>query len=262
MGRIVLGLASALLLASLPAQAVTINFQQGGNALVSFNKAAMTFTANPNVKIFENFDSIGKGYTSTVGSDGVLKAPTTNLVAGSNATVNGRIFNTNISGTAARPFVTTVANGGLPLSTGNYGAVGSGGQFFINFYDYFGKPLHVFSFALGSVDGGGLGSSQTGNKVVLHYIDGTTETFIGAQLTSGGADGNQSAAATNGRVTFDTRGVVGKTMRGAVFSSTVNAFEFDDFAGAAPEPATWGMMIMGFGLAGFSLRRGRRPVAA
>ena len=36
----------------------------------------------------------------------------------------------------------------------------------------------------------------------------------------------------------------------------------DGLIAAAPEPATWGMLILGFGLAGVSLRRMRRPAMA
>ncbi|AYJ88032.1 PEP-CTERM sorting domain-containing protein [Sphingomonas paeninsulae] len=44
----------------------------------------------------------------------------------------------------------------------------------------------------------------------------------------------------------------------AVFGSTQAAFEIDNLVTAAPEPATWGMMILGFGLAGAQLRSRRR----
>jgi hypothetical protein len=40
-------------------------------------------------------------------------------------------------------------------------------------------------------------------------------------------------------------------------SSGTNAFELDNliFGSSAPEPATWAMMIVGFGAAGVALRR-------
>lgn len=37
--------------------------------------------------------------------------------------------------------------------------------------------------------------------------------------------------------------------------------EIQAFAIAAPEPATWGLMIVGFGAAGIALRRGRKKIA-
>ncbi|HEY0436099.1 MAG TPA: PEPxxWA-CTERM sorting domain-containing protein, partial [Phenylobacterium sp.] len=47
-----------------------------------------------------------------------------------------------------------------------------------------------------------------------------------------------------------------------LFSSSGNSFEFDTLAaGGVPEPATWGLMIAGFGAMGAMLRR-RRAVAS
>jgi hypothetical protein len=275
MTRISLGLAGALLLAALPANAVTIDFQPGLNQLVSFDKPTGNFTPNPNIRVFENFDNVGKTYaTAPAGSAGIaLKAPTTTLAAaGANTTLNSNVYTSTIGGQAARPFAQTATDAGTPLSAGNYASVRQGGSFVINFSDYFTKPVQVFSFALGSVDGrdsagrrpqdGGVAPfNAAGNKVTLYLGNGTTAVFTGSELTDGAADGNQSNANTNGRVTFDTRGLTGGIL-GAKFESSVTAFEFDDFAAAVPEPATWGMMIMGFGFAGFALRRGRRPVAA
>jgi len=41
------------------------------------------------------------------------------------------------------------------------------------------------------------------------------------------------------------------------------AFEFDDIAAnAVPEPASWAMLIMGFGLVGAAARRRKAAVAA
>lgn len=256
-----IALAAAMLAGASSAGAVSITFQAGGNVL------------SPTVPIFENFDAIGKGYAlapgpgtaSGIGYRGAaLVAPTTALFVGDNSTANAAVYNSpsTQNGEGARPFVASAVP---PLSSGNFASVRQGGRFVINFADYarFGTtPLQVFSFALGSVDGGGANLSATGNRVTLYLVDGSTETFIGAQLTAGVADGNQSAGATNGRVTFDARGIAGKGIRGAVFESSVTAFEFDDFAGAVPEPAVWGMMIIGFGMAGFGLRRGRRAAIA
>ena len=61
------------------------------------------------------------------------------------------------------------------------------------------------------------------------------------------------------RVTFGD-----KTVTSVVFASSQNSFEFDNIAtvSAVPEPATWAMMIMGFGLAGSAVRNSRRKAAA
>lgn len=76
------------------------------------------------------------------------------------------------------------------------------------------------------------------------------------------ADGGQSQPATNRRVFFAAE--AGEVITGVRFISTGVAFEIDDIAGTAfdggigagvPEPATWGMMIVGFGMIGASARR-------
>jgi hypothetical protein len=69
--------------------------------------------------------------------------------------------------------------------------------------------------------------------------------------------GNQSLAATNRRVTFFAD--EGEVITGLKFTSTGIAFEIDDISAqaAVPEPATWAMLIAGFGLVGVAMRRQR-----
>ena len=46
-----------------------------------------------------------------------------------------------------------------------------------------------------------------------------------------------------------------------IFHSDNDAFEFDNIAaGAVPEPATWAMLIAGFGLVGASMRRRKKNI--
>jgi hypothetical protein len=68
------------------------------------------------------------------------------------------------------------------------------------------------------------------------------------------ANGNQTAPTSNRRVFFasDSANIAGFRM-----TSTQFAFEIDNVAGAVPEPATWAMMVGGFGLLGFAARRRR-----
>ncbi|HEV2568108.1 PEPxxWA-CTERM sorting domain-containing protein [Sphingomonas sp.] len=72
------------------------------------------------------------------------------------------------------------------------------------------------------------------------------------------ANGNQSAPTSNRRVTFAS---TSRNIAGLRLSSTNYAFEIDSVAGAVPEPATWAMMLGGFGLLGAAARR-RRTVAS
>lgn len=85
----------------------------------------------------------------------------------------------------------------------------------------------------------------------------------GALLTtiSGGAippaNGDQSQPFTNRRVNFTAD--AGEVITGLRLRSDGVAFEFDDFAAAAavPEPATWALLIIGFGFVGVAARRRR-----
>jgi hypothetical protein len=118
--------------------------------------------------------------------------------------------------------------------------------------------LSAISFYWGSID--------LYNEVkVLGAGNVVLGTFSGGVLPP--SNGNQSTAATNRRVSF-TAGA-GEVITGLVLTSTGVAFEFDDFyADAAsttngiPEPASWAMLIAGFGLVGAVSRRRNLTVAA
>ncbi|MHA6721107.1 FxDxF family PEP-CTERM protein [Sphingomonas sp. RS6] len=86
------------------------------------------------------------------------------------------------------------------------------------------------------------------------HLQFVTATFDGVTFTPvSGADNVFKIAAAG---TYDlVMTVANPTSRVASYSGTI------DFA-AVPEPATWGMMIGGLGVAGASLRRRRMRVAA
>ena len=117
--------------------------------------------------------------------------------------------------------------------------------------------LSSISFYWGSID--------TYNSVDVLGAGGVTIfTIAGGALPP--ATGNQGAPNSNRRVNFIAG--VGETITGLRLRSTGIAFEFDSFAaeglnpgGGVPEPASWAMLIAGFGLVGMSSRR-RRTVAA
>jgi len=115
-----------------------------------------------------------------------------------------------------------------------------------------GFELKSLSFYLGSLD--------TYNT--LSFFDNGTlvQSFTGTQLAQGVANGDQTSGDTNRRFFFTFDSPVNQV----VFSSTAPAFEFDTFAAAisaVPEPQTWAMMILGFGMIGFMLRSNRRQSA-
>ena len=155
--------------------------------------------------------------------------------AGDSLGTNAAVYAAS-AGTAARPAF---------LSTGNFGAVLGGGT-----ADFtFARPAKRFGFALGSLD--------TYNSLTLRYADSTTQTFTGLGITggSGAAGGNQTIAASNGFVTF-RRAAGDARITGASFTSGANSFEFDGLSvGGVPEPTTWALMILGFGMIGGASRR-------
>jgi len=107
------------------------------------------------------------------------------------------------------------------------------------------------------------GSADAYNTFVFHLSDGSVESYTGQDVIDIGiADGNQQASNTNGRVTFTT--AAGQYITSVDLVSSQSALEVDNIGviSAVPEPGTWGMMLLGFGAMGASLRRRRRSLPA
>lgn len=152
---------------------------------------------------------------------------------------NAFVYTDSVADVSARP-----AFG----STGNFATVLTGGSYAIDF-----AATNVLSFVLGSLD--------TYNGLTLRYEDGSSQLYSGGQIINDLTfpSGNQISGETNGVVTYTVSG--GPRLTGATFTSSANSFEFDNIATAAvPEPATWALMLGGFGLVGFGLRRRRTGV--
>ncbi len=92
-----------------------------------------------------------------------------------------------------------------------------------------------------------------GTKSLADWISGnagSTLSVYGIEIGFGsGWQGNFFGGADNVSVQFGTAGGV------------TSNFEVAAATGAVPEPATWAMMIMGFGLMGYSMRRRRATFA-
>ncbi|HEX7945974.1 MAG TPA: PEPxxWA-CTERM sorting domain-containing protein [Phenylobacterium sp.] len=116
----------------------------------------------------------------------------------------------------------------------------------------FGGAFSAFQFDWGSID--------SYNTLTIHGSNGDRVVVPGTMDFPNAANGNQFAPGTNGL--FKVVGDVGETFTGITLASGQNSFEIDRVAvsGAVPEPATWAMMILGFGAAGSLLRR-RRAMA-
>lgn len=96
------------------------------------------------------------------------------------------------------------------------------------------------------------GSIDGYNSLSLYNGATLVGTITGA-MASVNPNGDQDSAITNRRVTIAADGAFDRIR----FDTGQNAFEVDNigFSAAVPEPATWAMMIMGFGLTGAAMRR-------
>jgi hypothetical protein len=104
-----------------------------------------------------------------------------------------------------------------------------------------------------------IGSLDDYNSITFYLKGGGSQVITGFQLgaVSGANDGDRQQADTNGRFTFySTDNIVGFDL-----NSTSNSFELSNIGAAVPEPATWAMMIIGFGAVGSMVRSHRRKQA-
>lgn len=102
-----------------------------------------------------------------------------------------------------------------------------------------------------------LGNFDVGS-VLFNFVDA-------AQVQSNGIDWQGSILAPNALVSLEggmVRGsIVSRAFQAAGATVQGNAFSHvPNMANAVPEPATWAMMIAGFGLAGLAIRRRRRAM--
>jgi hypothetical protein len=166
-------------------------------------------------------------------------APTYDFESPTPEFVGGAVRSTSPSGLSAQPFG----------STGNYATVGpdDGSPGILNLSSF--GDIDWISFIWGSIDayntldvldaGGGILGSFTGSNVIAM------------------ANGDQTDPATNRLVKLTFTGAERTSVDRLRFSSTGNAFEFDNVAisAAVPEPGTWMLMLMGMAAVGFSMRR-------
>lgn len=103
-----------------------------------------------------------------------------------------------------------------------------------------------------------LGSIDTYNTIeILSTAGAVLKSYNGASFTAS-ANGNQTLPSTNRRATFFAE--AGETIGGIRFTSSSPALEVDNVVFAVPEPSTWILMLMGFGLVGQAMRVRRRNV--
>lgn len=175
-------------------------------------------------------------------------APTFDFESPSPYVSGGLVTNTPVSGVSAQPFG----------STGYFWTVGpTDGSPGILDLSSFASILSI-SFIWGSVD------SYNTLEVLGRGVGEVLATFTGAHA-SVNPNGDQVLPANNPLATLTFTGLATQTNIGGLrLSSTSNAFEVDNISIVAPvvtpqspvpEPATWAMMLLGFGLVGFGLRK-------
>lgn len=179
--------------------------------------------------------------STTPGTD-PYSGPTPTFDFESAAPVTGGIVtDTSLGGVRAQPFG----------STGSYWAVGpTDGSPGVMDLSGFGDIFNI-SFLWGSVDSYNL----------IEFLDGDNNvlaSFTGSDIFNP-ANGDQTDPNLNPLVRFDVSGGDVSSLTRLRLSSTSNAFETDNFTiNAVPEPATWALMLLGFGAIGYGMRR-RRP---
>jgi hypothetical protein len=223
-------LASAALLLTAPAAAVTIK----SKAMVSVGGVLQDV-------IRPGYSAVGvspflPGFTRSGSGNNAVYGPgafTGNAVVKSSPTING--FSDNY----------------LELKSGSWT------------YDFGANTVHSFSFAFNGI---GAGNDNNSSTITVNFIDRRVNPLgvAGSVVFGSNIDGSPLGllpllGTPTGRAYIDSEseGVRFTSIR---FAAPDNASQIniDSIAAAAPEPASWGMLIIGFGMAGFGLRRKAR----
>lgn len=201
----------------------SITFAQGVYGLPSYASTATIF------ETFENATSGGTQYSPTTPGQ-----RSSTLYGESTAGGFQGVFNGTVPGQAVNP--DSDLNKFLSIQSGtytvNFGSVG----------------VQFFSFVFGSLD--------VYNSLRINFTDGDSKLLTGKEIIGGTNPADGKNYTDTGRVSFNAN--AGPSISSVTFGSTDRSFEIDDLAAAAPEPATWALMILGFGLIGTQLRSRRR----
>ena len=231
---------AALALSATTASALTITNQVGNALPTGFTLITDFNSIGPFTRISDSkggtINDLAPGFTFT---QDVQQAYTRDGGAGLDS---GKSAPPPLNNGVAGDFYETVENGGKATLTSL-------------------KGLKKFSFYMGSPDSrspGGIGFNNTLN--FKFYTASGDISLAGVNIWGGpGVQVGNGAQTFGTTVTYDFGS---DDVSKIEFSSGGNSFEFDKLAGVAvPEPATWAMMIMGFGAAGVMLRRRRSAVA-
>lgn len=130
-----------------------------------------------------------------------------------------------------------------------------------------GHELTSFSAYLGSLDDyNSLQFLDSHGNVVTTALYGNVVDGNELANFAAGHNADHSTTSTDSNRRFFFTFAASDDVTEVLFHSNGRAFEFDDFAASwvstVPEPATWAMMILGFGFVGFMMRSNRQKMAA
>jgi len=194
--------------------------------------AAVTFTSVP-------FDFVAPLLPSPAAGQSLVTDFNTTLL-GQPVVAAGFTWTSTGGGLYNPPLVSGIA-APVPLDTSQYFAVLTGGQATLKSTGI----LESLSVLLGSLD--------SYNQLTFRNSNGVAVASYNGNQLYPPATGDQFAESTNREFYFSFD--AGDKITEVDFNSSGNSFEFDNIYAAVPEPATWLMMIAGFGLVGATLRR-------
>jgi PEP-CTERM motif len=201
-----------------------------GALALSTPAQAVTFVVtNGSAAVFNASKVIGAG-EKVVTFDAGTPAPT-------GVVMTGGALMTGTSGLGAQPFG---SDGSRYLSVTN------GKQAEVR--DTIAPGYGALSFYLGSID--------SYNTISILDTAGSVIASFGGSLFASPANGDRGSAQTNRLLTF-TQSAGGPAFGGLRVRSGGNSAEIENvrFSSPVPEPASWAMMLAGFAVVGFVMRR-------
>jgi hypothetical protein len=130
-------------------------------------------------------------------------------------------------------------------------------------YSFGSNVVRSFSFAFNGI---GAGNDNNSSTITVNFIDTRVNPLgvagnvvFGSTIDASPLGLLPLLGAPTGRAYIDSQsaGVRFTSIR-FLAPDNPSQINIDSIAAAAPEPATWGMLILGFGMAGLGLRRGAK----
>ena len=157
----------------------------------------------------------------------------------------------------------TSASGNIKVEPQS-GIPGIGGQVLINYFTGSGKFTANFSSAVDdvSITGGDFGADTDHIFLAAFSGLGATGTFLGSFTTAGCCAGSPGST-TASLIASGIRSVQFYTGAGDPFPGSVyfDNLKVGKLSAGVPEPASWAMMLLGFGGIGSLIRNRRRAVS-